>query len=47
VLIGAQSSVNLNLPEADVTEKTIDADGPSVKLTIVRPGGVTMILPQG
>lgn len=39
VLVGAQASVKLELPKADVTEKTINADGQQIKLTIVRPAG--------
>jgi len=45
VLVGAQASVDLDLPEADITEKIITADGHSMELTIVRPGGVTTTLP--
>ncbi|MFX5998974.1 alpha/beta hydrolase, partial [Acinetobacter baumannii] len=45
VLVGAQASVKLELPKADVSEKTITADGQQIKLTIVRPAGVTKTLP--
>ena len=45
VLVGAQASVKLDLPKADVSEKTIAADGQQIKLTIVRPAGVTKTLP--
>ncbi|MCA1322798.1 alpha/beta hydrolase [Herbaspirillum sp. alder98] len=45
VLSGAQSGVKLQLPKADVSEKTITADGQQIKLTIVRPAGVTKTLP--
>lgn len=45
VLLGAQASVKLELPKADVSEKTITADGQQIKLTIVRPAGVTKTLP--
>ena len=45
VLVGAQASVDLDLPEADITEKIITTDGHSIELTIVRPGGVTTTLP--
>jgi acetyl esterase/lipase len=45
VLVGAQASVKLDLPKADVSEKTITADGQQIKLTIVRPAGVTKTLP--
>ncbi|PLY57057.1 alpha/beta hydrolase [Herbaspirillum sp. BH-1] len=39
VLVGAQAGVKLELPKADVSEKTITADGQEIKLTIVRPAG--------
>lgn len=39
MLVGAQASVKLQLPKADVSEKTISADGQQIKLTIVRPAG--------
>ncbi|WP_343721886.1 alpha/beta hydrolase [Herbaspirillum seropedicae] len=39
VLVSAQASVKLQLPKADVSEKTISADGQQIKLTIVRPAG--------
>ena len=45
VLAGAQASVKLVLPKADVSEKTISADGQQIKLTIVRPAGVKKTLP--
>ena len=45
VLAGAQSGVKLTLPKADVSEKTIKVDGGDIKLTIVRPAGVSGILP--
>ena len=45
VLTGAQSGVKLTLPKADVSEKTIKAGGGDIKLTIVRPEGVTGVLP--
>ncbi len=45
VLAGAQSGVKLTLPNADVSEKTIKAGGGDIKLTIVRPEGVTGVLP--
>jgi acetyl esterase/lipase len=41
VLVGAQSSVTLELPACDVSEKTITQDGIEVRLHIVRPAGVT------
>lgn len=45
VLAGAQSSVKLTLPKADVSEKTIKAGGGDIKLTIVRPAGKSGVLP--
>jgi acetyl esterase len=45
VLAGAQQSANVKLPPADVSEKTITADGKSIRLTIVRPAGAKGILP--
>src|SRR3989441_953690 len=45
VLVGAQSSVTLDLPKADVTERTITTDGQTVKLVIVRPTGLPGTLP--
>jgi acetyl esterase/lipase len=45
VLIKAQASVKLDLPKGDMAEKTISVDGQDVKLTIVRPAGVTQTLP--
>ncbi|MEL1090983.1 alpha/beta hydrolase [Pseudomonas sp. OB66] len=45
VLVGAQSGVKLTLPKADVSEKTIQVDGQSLSLTIVRPAGVKGELP--
>lgn len=45
VLVGAQASVKLTLPKADVSEKIINVDGGDIKLTIVRPAGVKKTLP--
>ena len=45
VLAGAQSGVTLKLPPADVSQRTINAGGGDVKLTIVRPAGVKGTLP--
>ena len=45
VLEGAQSSVKVDLSGIDVTEKTIQQDGLSVKLFIVKPTGITGTLP--
>jgi acetyl esterase/lipase len=40
VLVGAQAGVKLTLPKAEVSQKTIEQDGQTVNLTIVRPAGV-------
>jgi acetyl esterase/lipase len=40
VLVGAQVSVKLELPKAEVSRKIITQDGQQVDLTIVRPAGV-------
>jgi acetyl esterase len=40
VLVGAQASVELELPKGEVSQKTIVQDGQQVSLTIVRPAGV-------
>jgi acetyl esterase/lipase len=45
VLVGAQSSVAIDLPKADVTQRTITTDGQPVQLVIVRPVGATGTLP--
>ncbi|MCO6056832.1 alpha/beta hydrolase [Pseudomonas sp. MOB-449] len=45
VLAGAQAGVKLELPKADVSQKTIDANGQTIDLTIVRPAGVKGTLP--
>lgn len=45
VLVGAQAGVKLTLPDADVSEKTISVNGSDIKLTIIRPAGVTSTLP--
>ena len=45
VLSGAQSGVKLDLPRADVSQKTIQVDGKPLELTIVRPAGVKGTLP--
>lgn len=39
VLVGAQQSVDLTLPAAEVSEKTIEVDGQPLKLIVVRPAG--------
>lgn len=45
VLVGAQAGVKLTLPQAEVSQKTIHANGQDVSLTIVRPAGVKGTLP--
>ena len=45
VLAGAQSGAKVALPPADVSEKTITADGKTIRLTIVRPAGAQGVLP--
>jgi acetyl esterase len=45
VLVGAQAGVSLELPKADIDQKTIVADGRTISLTIVRPVGVKETLP--
>jgi acetyl esterase/lipase len=45
VLEGAQTSVETDLSGIEVTEKTIQQDGVTVPLYIVRPAGVAGILP--
>ncbi len=45
VLVGAQSSVNVDLSGIDESEKTITTDGHTIKLNIVRPAGEKKKLP--
>jgi acetyl esterase/lipase len=45
VLTGAQSSVAVDMPNVDVTTRTIASDDQTVDLVIVRPAGVASILP--
>jgi len=45
VLEGAQKSVQVSLPKADVLDKVITADGRQIKLKIVRPAGHKGMLP--
>jgi acetyl esterase len=45
VLVGAQTSVNVDYSGIDESEKTINADGYEIKLNIVRPEGVAKKLP--
>lgn len=39
VLVGAQAGVKLDLPKAEVSQKTITVDGQEISLHIVRPAG--------
>ena len=41
VLVGAQNSVKVDLSGIDVSNKTIEQDGITVPITIVRPQGIT------
>jgi acetyl esterase/lipase len=45
VLVGAQASVQVDYSGVDFSEKTISADGFTIKLDIVRPAGNTDVLP--
>jgi len=45
VLVGAQSSVEVDLSGIEESEKIIQSEGYSVKLNIVRPAGVSGVLP--
>jgi acetyl esterase len=45
VLVNAQASVTVDLSGIDESEKTITADGYTIKLNIVRPAGVKGVLP--
>jgi acetyl esterase len=45
VLIGAQNSVKVDLSGIEVSNRTIEQDGISVPITIVRPQGATGTLP--
>jgi acetyl esterase/lipase len=45
VLVDAQASVKVDLSGIDESEKTITADGHTIKLNIVRPAGVSGNLP--
>lgn len=44
-LANAQAGVKLELPRAQISEKTIDVDGEGLKLTLVRPPGIKRLLP--
>src|ERR1700749_4699934 len=45
VLVDAQASVNVDLSGIEVSRKTITPDGLEISLNIVRPEGVTELLP--
>ena len=45
VLTGAQAGVKLDLPKADIAEKTVSVDGDNVDLTVIRPAGAEEVLP--
>ena len=45
VLVNAQASVPVDLSGVETTEKKINAEGSEISLTIVRPEGVTEVLP--
>jgi acetyl esterase len=45
VLVGAQASVEVDNSGVDFSEKTIEADGFTIKLDIVKPEGITETLP--
>jgi acetyl esterase len=45
VLTGAQQSVSVSLPPADISQKTISSDGLSISITVVRPAGAIGVLP--
>jgi acetyl esterase/lipase len=45
VLVGAQASVQVDLSGIEESEKTISADGYTIKLNIVRPEGIKGTLP--
>jgi acetyl esterase len=45
VLVGVQSSVKVDLSDITVTERTISADGQSIKINIVKPAKVKGTLP--
>jgi len=44
-LADLQSSVTIDLPNADVARRTITSDGQTVKLVVVRPVGLTGMVP--
>ena len=44
-LASLQSRVKVDLPDADVAERTVTSDSQTLKLVVVRPAGVTGTLP--
>src|SRR5215510_14926187 len=45
VLEGLQSSIKVDLPRADVAERTISSEKQTIKIVVVRPPGMTGTLP--
>ena len=45
VLVNAQAGPKLELPKVDIANKTINAEGREIKLTVVRPAGAKATLP--
>src|SRR5262245_15323059 len=45
VLEGLQSSVKVDLPQADVAERTIGSEAQTVRIVVVRPPGASGTLP--
>lgn len=45
VLVNAQAGPKLELPKVDITNKTINAEGREIRLTVVRPAGAKATLP--
>ena len=45
VLVNAQAGPKLELPQVDIANKTINAEGREIRLTVVRPAGAKATLP--
>ena len=45
VLVNAQAGPKLELPQVDIANRTINAEGREIKLTVVRPAGAKATLP--
>src|SRR6185436_158418 len=45
VLVSVQTSVEMDLPPAKVSTKSITQDGQQIDLTIVRPAGADKVVP--